>query len=161
MELRYMCAAESQRPAGDQSAGTTDATAHDPLRVFLLKLAEAPEMRDRLIFDPVGLMFEADLTPDDQELVLSGDVEAINARVWPEGDAPRNGPLLQIDVVASQDGQMPIVRAAYSCLIVTNQPQAVMSPAQHRARTTGIVGSVAMAHSPPLVVFRSGPSEGT
>ncbi len=84
----------------------------DPLRALLLRLARSPELQDRLIFDAKALLQEAGLSDEDQNLLLSADAEAINARVWPEGGAPRTGPILQIDIVQTGNDEMPVIRHA-------------------------------------------------
>jgi len=156
-----MCSAETPPPATDRSAEpqTPEGIADDPLQKLLVKLAQFPELRDRLIFDPIGLMSEAHLAPDDQDLLLSGDVDAINARVWPEGRPPRNGPLVEIEIVDSDHGRMPLVRAIHPYVIRTTQPdpQTFVSGTQ---LLSSFMGSVAMP-APPRVPTLAGPPPGT
>jgi hypothetical protein len=133
-------------------------TSDDPLRTLLLRLAELPELQDRFIFDPVGLMSEAGLGEDDQELLLSGDVDAINTRVWPEGRAPRNGPVLEIEIVDSEDGRMPLVRNAVHPVVSTySDPQVPPSSPEPLGDASSFVGSVATAYPGPLPIPGSVP----
>jgi hypothetical protein len=116
------------------------------LRELLLRLAEAPNMRDRLIFDPIGLMSEAGLSKNDQELLLSCDTDAINARVWPEGKAPRVGPVLEIDILLTEYGPMPLVREAQPQTLSITLPenQGALPDTQRPAPTREFVGSSAV-----------------
>lgn len=116
------------------------------LQELLLRLAEAPHMRDRLIFDPIGLMSDAGLSLDEQELLLSGDIDAINERVWPEGKVPRVGPLLEIEVVYTEYGPMPLVREAQPHTLSTTLPdtQGPLPDMQPPTPIRGFVGSIAV-----------------
>jgi hypothetical protein len=97
------------------------------LRAFLLRLAESPALRDRFIFDPITMMAEAPLDAEEQELLLTGDERAINARVWPDGNFPVYGPIMEIDIVDSEHGRMPLVLGAVrpSVRITTMHRQAL------------------------------------
>jgi hypothetical protein len=135
---------DSQSPRADADTGAKN-VAGGSLRRFLLKLRESPAAQDRFIFDPIGIMEAAGLTAEEQDVLLSGDPDAINALVWPKGHAPRNGPIMTIDLVNSAWGQMPVVRKVHDYHIVTTPggPETPNSASQVVGGPCGFMGSVA------------------
>src|SRR3982751_5513887 len=135
-----------ENKSGNAGSSQSEVSPKGALQELLLRLAEAPHMRDRLIFDPIGLMSDAGLSPDEQELLLSGDIDAINERVWPEGKVPRVGPMLEIEVVSTEHGPMPLVREAQLHTLSTTLPDTPgpTPDVQPSTPIRGFVGSIAV-----------------